>query len=75
MRNVRRIDATGLHALEDILKRFRSHGQHLLLSGLHEQPRRAFERAGFIEKLGPDNVCADVDVALDRARALIGEKP
>lgn len=30
---------------------------------------------GFVDKVGLDNICANIDVALDRARKLLGLGP
>lgn len=74
MRQVLAMDATGLQALEDLAKRLRRRGKHLLLCGPHSQPLVAMHRHGFIEWLGEDNVCADVATSLKRAERLIAEK-
>jgi sulfate permease, SulP family len=71
MRMVPAIDATGLHALEDALERTRREGGALMLTGIAEQPRRAMEQSGFIEKIGRENVVDSIDEALQRARELL----
>ena len=40
---------------------------HLLLSHVNEQPRHVMEKAGFVEKLGEENFCENIDVALAKA--------
>ena len=74
MRQVLAIDATGLQALEDLARRLRERGKHLLLSGPHSQPLMAMHRHGFIEWLGEENVCADLETSLARARELLEKK-
>jgi SulP family sulfate permease len=74
MRQVLAMDATGLQALEDFARRLRHRGKHLLLCGPHSQPLFAMDRHGFIAWLGPDNVCADLEESLRRARELIAER-
>ena len=74
MRQVLAIDATGLQALEDFASRLRSRGKHLLLCGPHSQPLMAMHQHGFIEWLGEDNVCADVDACRKRAEELVAKK-
>ena len=71
MRNVPAIDATGLHALEVMLDKFRRKGTQLILSGMQPQPMKVLYNAGFVDKIGLENVCANIDVALERARELI----
>jgi sulfate permease, SulP family len=71
MRMVPAIDATGLRALEDALERTRREGGTLMLTGVAEQPRRAMEQSGFLEKIGRENVLDNIDAALQRARELL----
>ena len=75
MRKVVAIDATGLNALEDLYERLHRKGKHLLLSAPHTQPLLVMEKAGFIERIGRENVCPHVDAALARAREILGLPP
>ncbi|MEW6159213.1 MAG: sulfate permease [Verrucomicrobiota bacterium] len=75
MRKVLAMDATGLNALEDLLERLKSKGKHIVLSGPHTQPLFVMEKAGFLDRLGRENVCADIDQALARSRQLLGLPP
>jgi sulfate permease, SulP family len=65
------IDATGLNALEEIYQKLHRHGGQLVISGLHAQPLFAMERSGFVDRIGLQNLCADLDHALQRARELL----
>ena len=71
MRNVPAIDATGLHALEITLEKFHRKHTQLILSGVQPQPMKVLYNAGFVDKIGLDNICANVDVALTRAQELL----
>jgi SulP family sulfate permease len=73
MHGVLAIDATGLNALEEIYEKLHHRGGHLVISGLHAQPLFAMERSGFIERLGLQNLCGDLDQALKRARELLAQ--
>ncbi len=73
MRQVNAIDSTGLHALKDMLSRFKAMGTEILVVGLHAQPMVALERTGLLEWLGRDNLVGTIDEALDRARTLTGK--
>ncbi|HEV7924235.1 MAG TPA: SulP family inorganic anion transporter [Verrucomicrobiae bacterium] len=75
LRKVLAIDATGLNALEDLHERLLSHGKHLVLSGPHAQPLFMMDKAGFLDRLGRENVCADIDLALARSREILGLPP
>ena len=71
MRKVLAMDATGLNALEDLCEKLHHRNQHLILSGPHTQPYMMMDRAGFLDQLGRENVCADIDAALKRAREIL----
>ena len=75
MRKVLAMDATGLNALEDLYEKLHAKGKHLILSGPHTQPLFAMDRAGFLDRLGRENVCAHVDAALTRAREILAKRP
>lgn len=71
MRKVLAMDATGLNALEDLYERLQRHDKHLILSGPHTQPLFMMDKAGFLDQLGKENVCANIDLALARARQIL----
>jgi SulP family sulfate permease len=75
MRKVVAMDATGLNALEDLYEKLHRHDKHLVLSAPHTNPLLVMERAGFIDRLGRDNVCPHIDAALARAREILGLPP
>ena len=71
LRNVLAIDSTGIHLLEELWHAASKRGTTLILSGLHAQPVQALQRYGLLARIGDDNVCADLDAALSRARAVL----
>ncbi len=73
LRDVLAMDATGLDALEDLYEKLRRHGKHLILCGPHSQPMIALTRAGFIDRIGLENVCGDMESSLARAKELLGQ--
>jgi SulP family sulfate permease len=74
MRDVLALDATGLDALEDLMEKLRKHKKELILCAPHSQPLFAMVKAGFLDRIGGENVCANVDESLNRARQLLGQK-
>ena len=74
MRDVLALDATGLEALEDLHEKLRRDRKELVLCGPHSQPLFALTRAGFLDQIGMENVCGDMDASLDRARVLLDQK-
>jgi SulP family sulfate permease len=67
MRMVPAMDATGLNAMEDILKKTRKQGTLFLLFGLQQQPRNVLEKGGLLETIGSENILPDLKTALARA--------
>lgn len=73
MRDVLALDATGLDALEDLLEKLRRQRKNLILCGPHSQPLFALTRAGFIEKIGEENICGDMESSLQQAQKLLAQ--
>jgi sulfate permease, SulP family len=67
LRNMTAIDATGLAALEDIADVLHSSGRELILCGARQQPAKLMEQGRFEEHVGPENICPNVQAALERA--------
>ena len=70
MRNVPVMDISGLEALEEALETCNKRDMTLLLSHVNEQPMKVMEKAGFITQIGQENICDNIDKALDRAEKL-----
>jgi SulP family sulfate permease len=70
LRNMTAIDATGLQALEKLADVVHSSGRELVLCGAREQPARLMKQAEFEQHVGSENICRNVEEALERARAL-----
>jgi len=67
MRNVPAIDATGIHALEQMAKKCRHQGTALILCEIRQQPLRAIVRARKLQLFGRRNLAKTLDIALQRA--------
>jgi SulP family sulfate permease len=74
MHEVISMDSSALHKLEHLHGKLQKHGKHLILCGPHTQPYFLMHQAGFFSKLGSDNVTANLDSALARARTLIAQQ-
>jgi SulP family sulfate permease len=68
MRRVPAIDATGLHALKDVVHRTRRDGTMVLLCEVQPQPLQALQRSVLIDEIGDEHVLATFDSAIERAR-------
>ena len=70
LRNMTALDGSGLGALEDLADALHATGRTLILCGAREQPAKLMDQAEFDEHVGHANICADLDAALSRARAV-----
>lgn len=66
MRDVFAIDASGLHALEEIVKNLKDEGTMLITTGLHAQPLVAMQNSGLFDRIGEENIVGGFDEALAR---------
>jgi SulP family sulfate permease len=73
LRNMTAIDATGLHALEQLADRLRDSGRTLLMCGARHQPARFLSKAEFVDEIGRENIVPHVEAALERARRVYEE--
>ena len=67
MRYVPAMDATGLHALTRLYDKCAEVGTRMVLSGVNEQPRKVMTKAGFVDRIGAENVCPEFSIAVKRA--------
>ncbi|MBQ2285397.1 MAG: STAS domain-containing protein [Clostridia bacterium] len=67
MRGVPALDATALGSLQEIYKKMQKNNVTLILSHVNQQPMSVLQKAGFVEKVGAENICANIDAALERA--------
>ncbi len=71
-RHILFIDATALHALEELVTKTHKEGTLLLLSGIHAQPLITLEQSGLYYTIGEENIFGNIDSALNRARQFMG---
>ena len=67
MRGVPAMDVTALRSLKKIHATCKKRGVTLLLSHVQEQPYAMMSKAGFVQEIGEDNFCANIDEALEKA--------
>ena len=71
MRKVPFIDSTGIHNLENLCLMSQKEKITIVLSGVNEKVHGALHKSGFYELLGEENICPNINVALDRANELL----
>ena len=72
MRKVPFIDSTGLHNLENMCLMSQKENITIVLSGVNPKVDAVLRRNNFEQLLGPDNICNHIDLALARAREIVG---
>ncbi|SEF94003.1 sulfate permease, SulP family [Eubacterium ruminantium] len=70
MRGVPALDATAMHAMEQLYERCSKSNIKLVFSHVNEQPYHTMEKSGFIKKVGEDNFRPHIDDALEWAAKL-----
>jgi SulP family sulfate permease len=73
LRNMTAIDSTGVLALEELADKLHTSGRKMLLCGAREQPSRLLHQAKFELHVGRENICSNIQEALDRAQQLYRE--
>jgi SulP family sulfate permease len=70
MRGVPALDASAMHAMEQLYDRCEAAGVQMVFSHVNEQPMKTMEKSGFVEKVGKDNFRPHIDDAIEWATNL-----
>ena len=73
MRKVPFVDSTGIHNLTNLCLMSQAEGIQVVLSGVNPTVQAILHKSGFDTMLGEDNICSHINIALERARRLLGE--
>ena len=65
------LDTTGLEGLENLREKLAARGCALIVSGMNSQPGSLLYRSGFIDQIGENNVCSDLNKSMERAYMLL----
>lgn len=65
------MDATAYHELEGLHSLCKKYKTKLIFLKLKPQPLNVLDGYGFIDKVGKENFCEDVDAAIERANSLL----
>jgi SulP family sulfate permease len=61
-----------MHNLENMCQMSQKEGVTVVLSGVNPKVQAVLERNHFNELLGEENICNHIDLALQRARQIVG---
>lgn len=73
MRRVPFIDSTGIHNLTTLCNMSKKENIHIILSGVNDNVHKTLEKSGFYELLGKENICSNINEALNVAQKEIEE--
>lgn len=71
MRGVPYLDSSAMSSLVALCKRCRHHDITLILSHVNERPKAAMKKAGFVDLVGQENFCENIEAAIARAKDLL----
>jgi SulP family sulfate permease len=71
MRKVPFIDSTGIHNLTNLCRMSKKEKITIVLSGVNEKVHQVLQKSGFNELLGEENICDNINAALERANEII----
>ena len=71
MRRVPFMDSTGIHNLEILINQSNKENIHVVLSGVNESVRKSLEKADFTKLLPSENICANINIAIERSEQLL----
>jgi SulP family sulfate permease len=74
MRNVPVMDATGVNALEELLRRAEKDNTTILFTGVRSQPLKVMKKFGLVDRIGSRNIHQTIVEALPYAAEIVQEE-
>ena len=74
MRKVPFVDSTGIHNLTNLCEMSKNEGITIVLSGVSDKVHAQLQKARFYDLVGEENICSHINLALERAKEIVGEK-
>lgn len=71
MRKVPFVDSTGIHNLANLISMSHKDGVTIILSGVNDKVRKVLEKNKFVELVGEDNICPNINMALETAKKYV----
>lgn len=68
------IDSTGLHNLESLCLKSKEEDIEVILSGVTNNVKEFMLKTEFVQLIGEENICPNIDIALKRANELLMEE-
>ncbi len=71
MRKVPFVDSTGIHNLTNLCSMSKAEGIRIILSGVKPKVYEQLHHANFFKVIGEENVCANINLALEKSKLLL----
>ncbi len=71
MRRVPFIDSTGIHNLQTLIEQNHAEGIRVILSGIAPKVHEQLQKTGFYQMMEKEDVCPNINAALERANNLL----
>jgi SulP family sulfate permease len=71
--NMTLLDVEAIRNIEKMVEECKRNGITIIISHIKDQPLRAMQKVGLIEKIGEENFCNNIDEAIERAEKIILE--
>jgi SulP family sulfate permease len=75
LRNMTALDATGIQALGEFADAVHATGRGVIFCGAPPQPAKLMRDAEFAQRVGQENICANVQAAIARAEQIFKDMP
>jgi SulP family sulfate permease len=75
LRNMTALDATGIQALTEFSDAVHATGRGVIFCGAPPQPAKLMRDAEFAQRVGEQNICANVQAAIARAEQIFKDMP
>ena len=72
--NMTLLDIEAIRNLEKMVEQCKKNGVTIVISHIKDQPLRAMQKVGLIDKIGQENFCNNIDEAIEIAEKIIDEK-
>lgn len=72
--NMTLLDIEAIRNLEKLVEQCKKNGVTVIVSHINDQPLRAMQKVGLIDKIGQENFCNNIDEAIEAAESILAEK-
>lgn len=72
--NMTLLDIEAIRNLEKMVEECEKNGIKIIIANIKDQPLRAMQKVGLVEKIGEENFCKNIDEAIEIAEKIIEEK-